>query len=1321
MVLILAASVSSVLQVPPVVFAQGAGHHAPPVFTDENGVALPANYVPVYPTVVTNGSSDFSLDVITQTDSAQIQFQGNLNGKSPRVQELLQGLSGSQGSGSKPLHYHHLTWDLSGLLTERNSAFPRVLGSSLKALTDDGGASTSQDISVVIYKDQVPMPTITIDKQQYSQGDSVQVTVSDIMNYKNAFIENNSVAEDRIISKEPTLHAAVQKGNSSVADVSLKEVSPYKDFAAPMGTFRGTFVIPADWCSATSCPAMILSYGSGSRLVPSQPIKISAVKLSLDRPLYALGDTAKITLSGAPVHDTSERIQLDSGAAQSTTFLSCSSGTCTGTFSILSNQIAGVPSDPSVIPANEGDNLTVTYTGSDAQPVTAGAAILGTPSVTFTHDDPIGYWSTDVGRIKVIDAHANRDPTSNDIVSVTVTSDESTSPVVMNLRETGPNTGIFTELSYLQFTFDNTLKDADAIQVSKSLPTNLIVTYSGSAGELDPAVTGTITVYPRLPAVPYTTMGGVGGETTPNTFSAYTDPGTSLSCSSFGGDPTDDGICAQWESPVKSFLTIPYPDTNSLWQFRYFSNPVPSSSDRDLLLEIDNASRPGMNDQGPSFAAEDYVKNQFLNKGGVYLQYAPSEEAPLPAGSGSQIDVWQDASNSGDQDSYRGLKLTYFGDSSSRLTTNAGKALKQVEHYMLWGAYLYQDWTAQSTSSGVAEITGNNAIVTLGAFSPVNTDKEEGALMHELGHEIGLNHGGGQETSGGLHWVYSDYAANCKPTYLSVMSFSQEWPNALSSLNLANWVRSYSNDTMNINAYTFNPSSHANLPETYNTQTGLNPTQESQIDIAWGTPNTRTVHQQTIYKTPTGQQNWIDWNGDGQISSGPVYGNIINLGVPGCDSSNVQNAKDSSGNYVIHGFNDWQSSPAHLILNFRNYNPSAWNFGMSGLGAHQDMNLTMWRAILKAGILSLNDKIQNLPDSDFVNGNESKKQVETMLIANSSESVSDITIINNTLAFSPVRPTFSINPEDEVVVVGNSSCTNPSDLNFTVTLPNGTVNNIVPQLLENGSFFANFPSVTAHLENYKLSAKCQSQSASKSYGPGSTNSSNSVTSLIDQGNPQAAAARLEDVLSLVQGANGLNNTHAIIKNIGPSDPVYQHLITNIQVLQRDISPNDGAFALATVYAGQYHTMQVNSLTVKPQSWDFSVIPGVGFQNVIVKGDGIVDISIDRGLLGWNQTMSSSTTQIKVDGNLLSSGSFTVSPRNNTYFANDITFAIKKTPGSSSDTVHTIEIYTSTTVPEFGSGSLPIIALTIAILAIILLFQRSKGFSFGLQGRYGFQG
>ena len=73
------------------------------------------------------------------------------------------------------------------------------------------------------------------------------------------------------------------------------------------------------------------------------------------------------------------------------------------------------------------------------------------------------------------------------------------------------------------------------------------------------------------------------------------------------------------------------------------------------------------------------------------------------------------------------------------------------------------------TNTGVADFPGGDVLITLGAFldkdnvTPTASAFVQGStLMHELGHNFKLRHGGGPDEP------------NCKPTYLSVMNYEYQ-------------------------------------------------------------------------------------------------------------------------------------------------------------------------------------------------------------------------------------------------------------------------------------------------------------------------------------------------------------------------------------------------------------------------------------------------------------------------------------------------------------------------------------------------------------------
>lgn len=89
-----------------------------------------------------------------------------------------------------------------------------------------------------------------------------------------------------------------------------------------------------------------------------------------------------------------------------------------------------------------------------------------------------------------------------------------------------------------------------------------------------------------------------------------------------------------------------------------------------------------------------------------------------------------------------------------------------IFHYLLMGST--QNTNGYGGSSGLAEIGGNDLLVTLGYWGLTSSSAQNlyrlinyqaGTIMHELGHNLGLTHGGNEDL-------------NNKPNYLSVMNYA---------------------------------------------------------------------------------------------------------------------------------------------------------------------------------------------------------------------------------------------------------------------------------------------------------------------------------------------------------------------------------------------------------------------------------------------------------------------------------------------------------------------------------------------------------------------
>jgi hypothetical protein len=114
-------------------------------------------------------------------------------------------------------------------------------------------------------------------------------------------------------------------------------------------------------------------------------------------------------------------------------------------------------------------------------------------------------------------------------------------------------------------------------------------------------------------------------------------------------------------------------------------------------------------------------------------------------------------------------------DFNADKTANFAANRKGFFHYVL----LTHRYDTTSASSGQAEINGNDLVVSL-QCSVTSTAAVANTIMHELGHNLGLRHGGDEDK-------------NYKPDYNSVMNYRFQFPGIDSSCDaLGDGVLNYS-------------------------------------------------------------------------------------------------------------------------------------------------------------------------------------------------------------------------------------------------------------------------------------------------------------------------------------------------------------------------------------------------------------------------------------------------------------------------------------------------------------------------------------------------
>ncbi|MGI0057862.1 MAG: hypothetical protein ACREAK_10895 [Nitrosarchaeum sp.] len=359
---------------------------------------------------------------------------------------------------------------------------------------------------------------------------------------------------------------------------------------------------------------------------------------------------------------------------------------------------------------------------------------------------------------------------------------------------------------------------------------------------------------------------------------------STLDCSSWGGDSDGDGICNGWENNTgypqsqcpgtglcirNNTTVVPYfiaCNTSS----HHWSNVCPSPNKADLYYEIDwmVGHKPGddvISAVNNTFAASNYVSTNGVQ--GITFHAQLSEEIPHV-----NAIIWPGTKTSPGFDQ---LKYWWFGNATERGYivptevpgdwTNSKRSMKaQVFHYTIF--IHQQSGAANSGLSGIAEMPGNDAVISLGSFvGKVGTkDHQKASLLHEIGHNLYLDHGGND-------------AVGCKPNYLSVMNPSLQFNRTSIPLDFSQSALPQLNEN--------------SLSET----SGVGVSTPSGLTTVYGPNN-------SLYRV-TGQG--FDWNRDGTIT-GTVQQDINYLStITTCPSS-------FSPPQILNGFKDWDRNQMKL-------------------------------------------------------------------------------------------------------------------------------------------------------------------------------------------------------------------------------------------------------------------------------------------------------------------------------------------------------------------------------------------------------------------------
>jgi hypothetical protein len=321
-------------------------------------------------------------------------------------------------------------------------------------------------------------------------------------------------------------------------------------------------------------------------------------------------------------------------------------------------------------------------------------------------------------------------------------------------------------------------------------------------------------------------------------------------------DTDCDGLADDWENvdkydPNGDGKVIPLPGANPnhknlFIEIDYMLPHTPrSDSLGDVVAAFNNA--PVFNPDGIS---------------GVTVNILVDSTTPITHASCTNI--WAD---------FDSIKRAKIGTSTQR-TNDPLNIYSEKKDVYIYGLFIHTQ-CGNTGSSGTAEVPGNDFVVSLGGtgwgkdtsgHNVGSRDQQAGTFMHELGHNLKLQHGG-------------NVAENCKPNYLSVMSYSRQFSNYVSNrpLDYSQSIISSLNEN--------------DLDEPLGIGASTPPGQDTVIGRINqpSPPQTRTVDTGGV---PINYDWWVD----SDTTDLNLQSSINNMGITTCSSNTLSS---------LFGFRDW--------------------------------------------------------------------------------------------------------------------------------------------------------------------------------------------------------------------------------------------------------------------------------------------------------------------------------------------------------------------------------------------------------------------------------
>jgi uncharacterized repeat protein (TIGR01451 family) len=201
--------------------------------------------------------------------------------------------------------------------------------------------------------------------------------------------------------------------------------------------------------------------------------------------------------------------------------------------------------------------------------------------------------------------------------------------------------------------------------------------------------------------------------------------------------------------------------------------------------------------------------------------------------------------------------------------------------------------TPDKTSTYTISLTGGQG--ELGGNDFIEYNHDSGAIMHELGHNLNLQHGGND-------------GINCKPNYVSVMNYDNQFG---IQQNTGGSIIDYSPPRF--------PGGRGNATLPSLTENNLN---EATILDATDTANQFIYTRGAAGKFSSSLNQRVDWNGDGDTNDSGI---TFNLNQAGMNGSSTACATNTSNNETLNGYDDWKNIKLKNFSQFADSESAAIN------------------------------------------------------------------------------------------------------------------------------------------------------------------------------------------------------------------------------------------------------------------------------------------------------------------------------------------------------------------------------------------------------------